>query len=267
MHCLFCKCLSDTSRSVEHIIPESLGNHTLVLRPGIVCDKCNNYFARKVEQPFLNHPTVVQLRFHQRLTNKKGRVPPIPAIVAPGDAAALRYHPENSLPELEVSPETLARIMRSTEVKVYLPFFQSPPPDPVISRFVAKIALEAMAKRLEQFPDGLEYLVNELQLDEIRDHARLGKQPKWPVHTRHIYHADGWVLEADGSRSQVIHESDFLVTETGEWYFVLALFGLELAINLAGPEVSGYEAWLVKNGGRSPLYMGKNHNFPMPTTT
>lgn len=38
MHCIFCKCDSTNSKSVEHIIPESLGNKSHILRPGIVCD-------------------------------------------------------------------------------------------------------------------------------------------------------------------------------------------------------------------------------------
>ncbi len=36
MRCIFCKTDSDSSRSVEHIIPESLGNTDYVLPPGCV---------------------------------------------------------------------------------------------------------------------------------------------------------------------------------------------------------------------------------------
>lgn len=46
MKCIFCKDSSDNSTSVEHIIPESLGNKD-ILPKGIVCDSCNNYFAVK----------------------------------------------------------------------------------------------------------------------------------------------------------------------------------------------------------------------------
>ena len=53
LRCLFCKADSSASRSREHIVPESLGNTEHVLEPGIVCDRCNNYFARNVEEPIL----------------------------------------------------------------------------------------------------------------------------------------------------------------------------------------------------------------------
>ncbi len=59
---------------------------------------------------------------------------------------------------------------------------------------------------------------------------------------------------ADGRWHQILFEHDFLVTEGNEWYFVIAIFGVEFAINLGGPEIEGYENWLHKNGHRSPLY-------------
>ena len=63
MRCLFCRGDSTASRSVEHIVPESLWNTEHVLPPGVVCDACNNYFAREVEKPFLDSPAITRLRF------------------------------------------------------------------------------------------------------------------------------------------------------------------------------------------------------------
>ncbi len=40
MRYIFCKQEASTSKSVEHIIPESMGNKSNILKPGIVCDKC-----------------------------------------------------------------------------------------------------------------------------------------------------------------------------------------------------------------------------------
>ncbi|ELN7657016.1 hypothetical protein R1S27_004361 [Salmonella enterica] len=62
MLCIFCAGNSTNSRSVEHIMPESIGSKKRVLPRGVVCDKCNNYFARKVEQPILNHPWMRNIR-------------------------------------------------------------------------------------------------------------------------------------------------------------------------------------------------------------
>gem|GEM_PF-5350073 len=48
---------------------------------GLVCDKCNNYFARKVEKPFLEDSTLKLLRFAEGLESKKGKVPPVSAVM------------------------------------------------------------------------------------------------------------------------------------------------------------------------------------------
>ncbi len=55
------------------MVPEALGNHTLLLSPRIVCDGCNNYFSRRVEGPFLNAPATQLLRHEQCLVSKRGR--------------------------------------------------------------------------------------------------------------------------------------------------------------------------------------------------
>ena len=69
--CIFCGNDSSNSKSVEHIVPESFGNKCIILKKGIVCDKCNNYFARKVEQPFLESEPIRILRQELQLENKR----------------------------------------------------------------------------------------------------------------------------------------------------------------------------------------------------
>jgi len=59
------------------------------------------------------------------------------------------------------------------------------------------------------------------------------------------------------------------MTDRHEMYFVLALFGEELTINMGGPHLDGYHEWLKQNDGASPLYHGKNEDplhecVPMP---
>ncbi len=82
MRCIFCKDDSTNSKSLEHIIPESLGNATLILKPGVVCDKCNNYFAREVDKPFLEHNSIRNLRFEEGILSKKGRIPMLQGIIS-----------------------------------------------------------------------------------------------------------------------------------------------------------------------------------------
>lgn len=83
MRCIFCKVSSDHSRSREHIVPESLGNLTHILPPGVVCDSCNNYLSREVEGPFLNSEAVKLLRFDQAIPSKRGKIPSMNGVITP----------------------------------------------------------------------------------------------------------------------------------------------------------------------------------------
>lgn len=74
MQCIFCHKESYTSKSVEHIIPESLGNNMHVLPKGYVCDECNNYFSIKIEKKLLAQPYFVSMRFRNEILTKKGKL-------------------------------------------------------------------------------------------------------------------------------------------------------------------------------------------------
>jgi len=260
MRCLFCKINSDSSRSVEHIIPESLGGLSHCLPPGVVCDQCNNYFSREVEKPFLESAAIMLLRFHQEIPSKKGRVPPAQGIISPGFApVTIQRHIGKPLGmSIHVPPDAIEQLLKAEKGMVILPTSADLPGGPVVSRFLAKVGLEAMAARLVSHPDGLEYLVDEAQLDALRNHARRGDTLQWPIHVRQIYDQDTKWSDKSGSDLQIVNEFDILVTDRSEWYFVLALFGLEMAINYGGPDIEGYPLWLADHGNESPLYSGKN---------
>ena len=74
--CIFCREDASHSRSREHILPESLGNVEHMLPKGVVCDRCNNYFARKIEGPLLDTEYFRHARATMRVENKRKRIPP-----------------------------------------------------------------------------------------------------------------------------------------------------------------------------------------------
>ncbi|MEJ7623785.1 MAG: HNH endonuclease [Pyrinomonadaceae bacterium] len=258
MQCIFCKIDSTESCSVEHIIPESLGNLSHVLPPGVVCDKCNNYFATKVEKPFLETDAMRHMRYDQAIPNKRGRVPIVEGIVLPDYPAVLQKFTNSNLAGIISLDEVGAKHILATKgAKLILPL-ASDPPARLVSRFLAKAAIEAMAARFSRNEEWLASFAAETQLDPIRHHARRGEPADWPFHVRRIYNMDAKWLDEDGEPIQLVHEFDIVKTDWDEWFFILALFGLELAINYGGPEIGGYQRWLTENRGRSPLYSGKN---------
>jgi len=140
----------------------------------------------------------------------------------------------------------------------------------IVSRLIAKMALEALAAKLSSDNNSLDVLVDDVQFDLIRDHARLRTTKNWPCSIRRIYSINKKWNTMDNKDVQVIHESDFLFPSykstnfsdseyiTSELYFIVILWGIEFAINMGGSELEGYKVWLREHNNISPLYYGKN---------
>jgi hypothetical protein len=132
----------------------------------------------------------------------------------------------------------------------------------LMSRFLAKVAVEILAERLIRFEGWEGPLIDDPQLDLLGRFALIGDKPtSWPFSRRRIYGEDDLQMGADGGH-QVLHEFTLLYTESRELYAVLCVFGEEFTINYGGPEIEGYSKWLKEHGGCSPLHL--NDRLPLP---
>lgn len=144
-------------------------------------------------------------------------------------------------------------LLTQKEGRIYVPRPVAPN-EVLMSRFLAKVAIECLALRVSGSGGDAEMVVAEDTLDELRSYARRGPPaPVWPFRSRSLYPADASFNRADGGPFEVLHEWDFLWIEE-ELYFVLGLFGVEYAISFVHRRVDSYDAWLVQNSGASPLY-------------
>jgi len=112
-------------------------------------------------------------------------------------------------------------------------------------------------KLLTNAPHFLAEFIDDSQIDQLRKYARYGNMgPEWPYSDRTIYPADfAFPADDESDAHEVLHEWTFLHTEQSEMYFVLAILGIEYAINMGGPDMEGYDLWLKEHGNRSPLYI------------
>lgn len=261
--CIFCKQDSSSSRSVEHIVPESLGNIDHVLPAGIVCDKCNNYIAREIEKPLLDSRYFRERRFFAGVPNKKKRIPPMEGIHLQSRTPVqlVKMLDEDGI-SIGVSPNAdesgWVRSALQRELGTVIVPIGEQPGDYLVSRFLGKVGLEVLAHYLHDVPGGLEEIINQPELEELRRYVRFGNPEQvWPYSHRSIYPLDFQFIEK-AEPYEVLHEFDILVTPTNEFYIVVAIFGEEYALNLGGPEIDGYEQWLKANNNKSPLYCGNN---------
>lgn len=207
---------SSASVSVEHVVPESLGNTEHVLPVGAVCDNCNQYFSRKVERQILESSIFRLLRADMAVPNKRGRIP----VWGPRDGAG---HPDYRQ----------------------------------MSRFLAKVGLEALAFKMLSVTGWNDELVDQPALDELRRFARYNEGPDWPFTVRTLHPVNAIFYDA-GETFELLHEFDVLFTRSSEAYFVFLIFGVEFVINLGGRENDGFCRWLEENNWASPLYVPKD---------
>lgn len=253
LRCLFCKADSSTSRSREHIVPESFGNTEHILEPGVVCDRCNNYLAREVEKPILDSLYFKERRLSAVVPNKRGHVVPLDGshlqsrtrvqlYAHPGQGISISAHPDAY--EKSVI-KTLSNLPRGTLI-----FPVAIPPDErALARFVGKVGLEALAAQVIQAGDSHEELVDLPDLDELRNFVRLGSGPtQWPIAKRQIYPPTK--VFSDGHENyQLLHEYQLLLRPVDEannryaCYISLVLFGEEFVLNIGSPDLDGFEAW------------------------
>ena len=259
MRCIFCKDPSDGSVSVEHIIPESLGNTEHVLPAGVVCDRCNNYFARKIEGPVLDDAWFVHARSRFRMENKRRRIPGVPGLTYPDAIQVGLFRGRDGSTSLGAMTDDDAtrwvRLLRERRGGTLILPVPEAPTDRLMARFTGKVALEAMAHRVLTVPGGLDEITDHDGLDELRRFVRVGDTPEnWPIGARKLYDENHLFPDEEHGASHIVHEFTLLYTEGQELFFVLAIFGHEFVINMGGPELDGYERWLGENGHASPLY-------------
>jgi hypothetical protein len=268
MRCIFCKRDSADSPSVEHIIPEALGNTEHVLPRGIVCDGCNNYFARKIEGPLLETLWFKHARSRQGIESKRGLIPPFKALIPAARAAANVWLEPGNISIGAVKEKDEAQLYEALVSgrarRLFIPIIETID-EALMSRFLAKVALEIFAEGVMHIPGWEDTVIDDPQLDPLRRFARIGDQPAlWPYSRRRIYGEDDVQMERHGGY-QILHEFTMYYTPKQELYAVVCLFGEEFALNYAGPEIEGYTTWLNENDGKSPLYL--QNTLPTPSSS
>lgn len=261
MRCIFCKSRSDDATSIEHVIPHSLGNKLYVLPRGMICDRCNNYIARKIEQPLLAHESFRNLRAWYRIPNKRGRHPSLYGVI-PGVEVGVNFRIGDHGPELQPERGSDAAIVEELLLSAgddsFVPIVFSrdmDPPEREMSRLLAKISLEVVALRMSENPRHIERLIDDPHWDRIRRWVRHGDTfDKWPYHMRKIYPEETLMCPpSTGDWVQAGYIIDLMLTRRREHFLVLVLYGYEFAFNVGGPSIKGYEEWLHENNGISPV--------------
>lgn len=242
MNCVFCKEPSAGSKSVEHIIPESLGNRQFILGKGWVCDKCNNYFAIKIEQPLLQLPFFMQHRHDLNVESKKGKIPSKDGFLLDEDTTkAVLHKDKNKQERIEIDPVAIKQIFSSgvKEIPLITVTYGAPINNEFVSKWLAKMAIEFLVYAAIQNGYDESYY-NQESLDNIKRYVRNGKKNEfWSYITRSIDIPEGSEME---SKKKYLKEAcaALILTTSDHQIFLQFLFAqTEFTIDLLNPQ-TGY---------------------------
>lgn len=187
--CLFCRSQGPFS-TVEHVIPESLGNIDLVLR-GEVCDACQRYFGKEVENYVLSKTSIGVWRALLGIRTKQGKLPGVDLSVPERRRGILpEYAPahdnkvgftahEDGSTSVDIDDPAIVRGILRGERRAFH-FVMSPKHLVQIGRFLGKIALEL---RCLAAP----VAARESRYDPLREYVRFGVRKEiWPVFHRQV---------------------------------------------------------------------------------
>ena len=73
--CLYCLRSDRAFTSVGHVVPESLGNTSIMLSKGTVCDQCNNNVLARLDNALLKFDPIAFMKVHQNIQTKAGKLP------------------------------------------------------------------------------------------------------------------------------------------------------------------------------------------------
>ncbi|WP_404985680.1 HNH endonuclease [Chryseobacterium sp. M5] len=267
MNCIFCNKNSDNSRSIEHIIPQSLGNTKNILDKGIVCDSCNNYFSTKIEKDVLDLPYFRSLRNRNNILTKKKKIPNEIGFFGDlnnGKVEIIGSKGKNLEIVIE-KKEIFNKILNGEFTSFKIPIYNKPPTKhPLLSILLGKIAIEALAQKVKNIENwNYEFITNE-GLKNIINYVRFGKGKYWEYNVRKVYEETDMFTNFSKEEKpyQILNEYDFIYIEEKYLIFVCIILGMEYSIFLNDPNINIYKDWLKENNYKNPLETDKDKKLP-----
>lgn len=257
MNCIFCDKLSHDSRSVEHIVPESLGNKKFILPKGTVCDECNQYFSKKIEQPLLDLPFFKSNRHKLNIQNKKGKIPSDYGF-AINPETKVEFH-KNKNGEQSISfkdDKALQKILNRKNLEVFMPIFGGiGQNNMIVSKFLGKLAIENLALIcLENEHDAYQELSKHYYQPLKKYIRNAAKNEFWPYHER-VLHGPDYLHKYNDKTEyfQITFAMEYIYTTQKLLFFQFLFLGTEYTIDMTNKTTHTILEWFAENNSMSPV--------------
>ena len=153
--CLFCGAEGPYT-TIEHTIPEALGNDESVLF-GEVCDKCQSYLGKEVEAFALRQSPIGPIRVLLKIRGKRGKLPLVDTSIPEGKGGMLpSYHKyndtglvfgvdEENQSWVAINSDQKVQAILSGEKRAFV-FVATPKHVAMLGRLLGKMALEILCE-------------------------------------------------------------------------------------------------------------------------
>ena len=181
--CLYCGAAGPFT-TIDHVVPESLGNDELILE-GCVCDRCQAYFGKEVEQYVLAKTPIAVWRTLLGIRTKKGRLPTVdvtqptrirgtlPDVHSGHDNLGFTAHPDGST-SVDIDDDSIVGALFNGDKRQFN-LVLSPKKLSMLGRFLGKVGLGVIAVSERQ-------RAYEPRFDRIRRYSRFGSSEEiWPI--------------------------------------------------------------------------------------
>lgn len=181
--CLYCR-QAGPFTTIEHVVPESLGNDDLILE-GCVCDSCQSYFGKEIEQYVLAKTPIAVWRTLIGIRTKKGRFPTVdvsqpdrqkgilPDTHSRHDDLGFTSHPDGST-SVDIDDDSIVRGLVDGSKRQFN-LVLTPKKLSMLGRFLGKVGLGVLAASNRN-------RACDQKFDRIRAYARFGSADEiWPI--------------------------------------------------------------------------------------
>lgn len=169
MDCIFCK-KNHESKSIEHIVSESLGNDFYVMPINSVCDGCNQKFS-KFEQKALSNTVFLMERANLGIVTKKGR-----NVKGKIENLEIQGHPNFKAKHVFINgiyKENIVSYNKETnEIKLLIKSFDKS--EEAAAKLVLKISLESFYKSRKKD------IYDKYNFDDLREYVLGISNKQWP---------------------------------------------------------------------------------------
>jgi len=243
MNCILCN-NTETLPSIEHIIPESMGNKKYFLPKGHICENCNNLFS-KFEKEVLSNTAIGFERTRFATPTKKGKLP----FAQVGKVKMEGTDTENIINLSGMEKKNVQNLDPETGTfQVILPGFQGN--EMPVAKFLLKVGYLSLFKSKKKIFNGYDF-------SELKDYLLNKSNIDWPFVTtqKEVYEFDNITSFTEKYYLKKCHILLlFNQLNNNTLLFRLEYGGFKTTINLLNRQLDWLKQYSINQGKQTAFY-------------